>query len=148
MNRILRNEIENIAQYLLIKLPDQPLWPQEFQELNKIHLKDTMNKISEKTIFIEELFHYVIKLIIYRVNDKYYFKSEDTMYDFFNITKALEEIKDTDGEAKRNGTGFVQNWNLFSMRLACYHIYVPTFFVTNNIFMHRRKVSCRRPSDK
>jgi len=63
-----------------------------------------MKIISDKTVFIEEVFSYLIKLIIYRVNDKYSFKDEDTMYDFFNLNKALEVIKDTDGEAKRNGT--------------------------------------------
>lgn len=62
-----------------------------------------MKIISDKTVFIEEVFIYLIKLIIYRVNDKYFFKDEDTMYDFFNLNKALEVIKDTDGEAKRNG---------------------------------------------
>lgn len=63
-----------------------------------------MKIISDKTIFIEEVFSYLIKLIIYRVNDKYFLKDEDMMYDFFNLNKALEVIKDTDGEAKRNGT--------------------------------------------
>jgi len=85
-------------------LPAQPVWPHEFKELNRIHLEDTMKIISDKTIFIEEVFSYLIKLIIYRVNDKYSFKDEDSMYDFFNLNKALEVIKDTDGEAKRNGT--------------------------------------------
>jgi len=63
-----------------------------------------MKIISDKTIFIEEVFSYLIKLIIYRVNDKYFLKDEHMMYDFFNLNKALEVIKDTDGEAKRNGT--------------------------------------------
>jgi len=89
-------------------LPAKPVWPQEFKELNRVHLEDTMKIISDKTIFIEDVFNYVIKLIIYRVNDKYSFKDEDTMYDFFNVNKALEVIKDTDGEAKRNGTGLFE----------------------------------------
>ena len=62
-----------------------------------------MKHISDKSIFIEDVFNYVIKLIIYRVNDKYSFKDEESMYNFFNVNRALEDIKDTDGEAKRNG---------------------------------------------
>lgn len=103
MNYILRTEIDNIAQYLLIKLPDEPVWPHEFKELNKIYLEDAMKNISDKSIFIEEVFNYAIKLILFRVNDKYSFKDEDMMYKFFNVNRALEDIKDTDGEAKRNG---------------------------------------------
>jgi hypothetical protein len=106
LNYILQNEIENIAQYLLIMLPDHPVWPHEFKELNKIYLEDTMKNISDKSIFIEDVFNYVIKLILYRVNDKYSFKDEESMYKFFNVNRALEDIKDTDGEAKRNGMGY------------------------------------------
>lgn len=62
-----------------------------------------MQSISEKTIFLEKVFHYVIKMILYRVNDKYSFKDEDMLFDFFHVNIAMEDIKDTDGEAKRNG---------------------------------------------
>lgn len=103
MNHILHNEIQNMNQYVLICLPDEAKWPQEFTDLNEIYLEKIMSQITKKSIFLEKTFLYVIKLILFRINNKYFFKHHDGIYDFFNIPIALEPNKDTDGEAKYDG---------------------------------------------
>lgn len=91
-------------QYVLICLPDEAKWPQEFTDINEMYLEKIMNHITKKSIFLEKTFLYVIKLILFRINNKYSFKHDDGIYDFFNISIALEPNKDTDGEAKYDGT--------------------------------------------
>lgn len=103
MNRILCKEIENISSYQLITLPQVAMSPHEFAELNEMHLEEVINQITKKSIVLENTFLYVIRLILFRVNDKYSFKDGDGIYDFFNIPVALEPNKDTDGEAKKDG---------------------------------------------
>lgn len=103
MNRILFKGIKNINSYLLIALPQVAILPQEFAELNETHLEEVINQITKKSVFLENIFLYVIRLILFRINDKYSFKVGDEIYDFFNIPVALEPNKDTDGEAKNDG---------------------------------------------
>lgn len=79
------------------------MWPQEFSDYNEMHLHEVMHQITKKSIFLEKTFFFIIKLILFRINDKYSFKTYDKMYDFFNISNALEQVKDTDGEAKHDG---------------------------------------------
>lgn len=103
MNRIIHKEIRNLNQYVLICLPNEAKWPQEFTDLNEIYLEKTMKQITKKSIALEKTFLYVIQLILFRINKKYSFKHDDGVYDFFNISIALEPNKDTDGEAKYDG---------------------------------------------
>lgn len=100
MDGILRNEIENIRKYVLVKLPNEAVTPKEFLELNEMHIKETMEEIKKKSIYLENIFHYMIKLILFRINDKYSFKDNDKMYDFFNVTTALENVRDSDVSIK------------------------------------------------
>lgn len=102
MDRKLRQEIKNINNYLFIKLPNEAITHEEFLELNEIHIKETIKDITKKSIALENIFQYIIKLILYRINDKYSFKNKDEMYDFFNVAKALENVRETDLEVNRN----------------------------------------------
>lgn len=103
MDGILRQEIENINKCLLIKLPNETMTSQEFLTLNETHIKETMKIITKKSIHLENIFQYIIQLILYRINDKYSFKDNDKLYEFFNVEKALENVRDTDVEIKRKG---------------------------------------------
>lgn len=103
MTRIVEKEISNIRQFQYVQLPNLAVGPGEFERLNEIHLQETMNQLIKKSKLLEKIFHYIIKLILYRINDKYSFKPEDKKYDFFNSIKALEEIKVTDGETLQKG---------------------------------------------
>jgi hypothetical protein len=102
MDRIIRKEIEIINQSILIKLPETAISPQEFLELNETHINNKMKQITEASIRIEKVFHFVIKLILYRIYDKYPLKNNNQKFDFFNVVLALENIKDSDGVIKCN----------------------------------------------
>lgn len=103
MAQILRESFATINQYLLIKLPDSAIWPDEFASQNTLNIEEKMKDITKKSIFLERTFLYVIRLILNRIHDKYAFKDEDKKYDFFDVNLALDDIKDIDGEVKREG---------------------------------------------
>lgn len=102
MDRIIRKEIEIINQSILIELPDSAISPREFVELNVTQINYMMKQITETSIRIEKMFHFIIKLILYRINDKYSLKNDNQKFDFFNVVLALEDIKDSDGVIKCN----------------------------------------------
>jgi hypothetical protein len=102
VDRKIRKEIEIINQSLLIKLPEIAISPQEFLELNTTHINYKMKQITETSIHIEKVFHFVIKLILYRIYDKYPLKNNNQKFDFFDVVLALEVIKDSDGMIKCN----------------------------------------------
>jgi hypothetical protein len=106
MDEILRQEIQYINKCILIKLPNKTMTPQEFLTLNETHIKETMKIIKKKSLDLENLFQYIIQLILYRIKDKYSVKDNNKLYDFFNIAKALENVRDTDVEITHKG-GFI-----------------------------------------
>lgn len=105
MNQVLEHQIEHIKQFVLIKLPENAICPYEFVTLNEIYLEDIMNQFKKKSISLENQFYEIIKIIRFRINAQYAFKKDDDIfaYSFFDIKKATEEIKETDGETKREG---------------------------------------------
>lgn len=79
------------------------MWPEDFQSFNLSYIQEIMKLVSKKSAALEKQFEFVVRLILYRINDKYAFKDESKMYNYFNVAKAMADIKETDGEVKQNG---------------------------------------------
>lgn len=61
-----------------------------------------MKRVKKKSAAIEKHFEFMVKLILYRINNRYAFKDENKMYNYFNIAKAIMDIKESDGDVKQN----------------------------------------------
>lgn len=103
MDLILQKSLTSISQYVLFKSPDSAMLPDEFLAFNNTYTQETMISITKKSIFLEKTFLSLMKLILYRIHDKYSFKDDDKKYEFFNVALALEDIRDSDIETKRYG---------------------------------------------
>lgn len=115
-------------------MPPVPVWPEEFGQLNETHLEKVSEHITNKSIFLEKTFLYLIKLILFRINDKYSFKEGDQIYDFFNIPIGLEPNKDTDGEAKHDGRSIFQKYLVvIYCNIILYYLSIYNFFVDDII---------------
>lgn len=106
MDLILRKSLSSMNQYMLIKLPDSPVWPHEFLELNNANIQEMIKLITKKSIFSEKIFLSIIESILYRLHDKYSFKDDKDKFNFFDVTLALDDIRDTDRELRRDGEFF------------------------------------------
>lgn len=89
----------------MIKLPENTVGPYEFETLNEIYVEEIVKQFTKKSISSEKKFYDIIMLILFRINAKYSFNEDENMYlhSFFDVNKALGEIKETDGEAKHEG---------------------------------------------
>lgn len=103
MDRILRESLSSMSEYTLIKSPESAVWPEEFLTFNTTYIQEIMKLITKKSISTEKTFFSIIKLILYRIHDKYAFKEDDKKFDFFDIAQAMDDIRDTDRENKRKG---------------------------------------------
>lgn len=101
MDRILRKSLSSISEYILIKSLDSAVWLEEFLTFNTTYIREIMKLIIKKSMSTEKTFISIIKLILYRIHDKYSFKDDDKKFDFFDVAQAMDDIRDTDKENKR-----------------------------------------------
>jgi len=86
------DNIKNVKRLSFIDIPDAAVYPKEFEELNETNLRTKLDELVKISRHMEKSFHTIMRMIVFRINDIYFFKDEANMFNYFNTNKALEHV--------------------------------------------------------